>query len=710
MKFKISVDLSQNMPSRSTCKYRTIRWTRQSVFRKAVIILLLMKIHAFLYISALAPCQLLSNNQCRQRLANALLPKYSLAFERKQDDSYRRTLLKEGINHRDINQDYKKKSSDNGKNNNRNSTPAHEQLFSSTKIGTQRDVGTGLQSSHDNLPLPLSTNTNVAPMKVMVFIDGTWLYYSIYERELGRDVIAQKLGKYWKADMTPDWSRLPMIACQALLQDPKSKWSAIMPVGIDNSNNADSIPVSKMTSDRPIEVARVSVYSSMHRDTPKDSFRYKMFADMIKAGFDVNMMETVGKGEKCVDIQLAVDMLYYATVPDAYDVALLLTGDRDFLPAVIRCRQKGRRIGLVSMRTGSLAFESTPNLKDYDTIWMEDYLSQWIRKKTPEELSGSNTHGRKKSFSTAANARHQLSQISSYTLNKVITNFIDKSGEPRVSSRDIGRHLKGLTICGKPMLDEIKAVYGGLYQFLILSEIYLVVSDSRRVIKAFWVALCDDKKKYEKLGSQEVMLSSEEKKFLSSYEQWVPIDKNKEYDFTMNEPDQSSQLLSSISGTFENYGKLEDDVSSIDYDALTIPELKDICRKKGLKISAKKKQELVERIEGHVKTKNLELKNNLAELTPERYLKSLVLEYLHASGGQASSRDIGRYLAANKTSRVRRQREGSSNRPTSALTELKEIYGSLKTFVKNLPNFYIISAHGHEFNVCINKDGKNEQS
>jgi len=667
-----------------------------------MIISLLQTVYAFLFISALVPCQLVSRSLCRQHFVKAFLPKHHQTFGRIQDDSHKRTVLKEGINHSNVKRNYNKSSSNNSKNSNRNSIPAHEQLLSTKKISTQRDDGAGLSTSYDTSPLPLPTTANVAPLKVMVFIDGTWLYYSIYEREFDRDVIAQKLGKYWKTELTPDWSRLPTIACQALLQDPKSKWSAIMPVGVDDSNNIDAMTASKMASARPIEVARVSVYSSMHRDTPKDSFRYKMFAEMIKAGFDVNMMETVGKGEKCVDIQLAVDMLYYATVPDAYDVALLLTGDRDFLPAVIRCRQKGRRIGLVSMRTGSLAFEVTPNLKDYDTIWMEDYLSQWIRKKTPEELSTSTALGRKKSFSTATNTRQQSSQVSPYTLNKVITNFIDKSGEPRVSSRDIGRHLKALTVCGRPMLDEIKAVYGGLYQFLIVSEIYLVIADSRRAVKAFWVALHGDKKKIETELAQEGTLSEDEKKFLTTYEQWVPVDKNKEYDFTMNEPDLCSEESSAVS--------VEVVSSSVDYNALTIPELKDICREKDLKISAKKKLELVERIQAHMKSDNLQLKSTVVELSPERYLKSLVLEYLHASGGQASSRDVGRYLAANKTSYKRRLRDESTDRRISALTELKEIYGSLNTFVKKLPNFCIVSAHGHEFNICIDKNARDKRN
>jgi hypothetical protein len=49
-----------------------------------------------------------------------------------------------------------------------------------------------------------------------------------------------------------------------------------------------------------------------------------MFEEMKRNNYDVFMMETVGPGEKCVDIQLAVEMLHYATVANAYDVAILL--------------------------------------------------------------------------------------------------------------------------------------------------------------------------------------------------------------------------------------------------------------------------------------------------------------------------------------------------------------------------------------------------
>ena len=644
-----------NMASRSTWKCRRNRRIRQPVFRNAVMILsLLQTIHAFLFTRPLAPCQRFSNG------------KHPLVRERIRNDSGTQTLLKEGIgNYNNIDHSYNKI----GNNDPNGPIPAHEKIFSVKKMKSRTGDGTG--TPFDASPLSVPNAANVAPLKVMLFIDGTWLYYSMYKRDFKQDIITQKLGSNWMYDATPDWSSLPAVACQALLRDPKAKWSSIG--SIDDA-----------ASSRPIEVSRVSVYSSMHPDTPTDSFRYKMFEDMVKAGFDVNMMETRGKGEKGVDIQLAVDMLYYATVPDAYDVALLLTGDRDFLPAVIRCRQKGRRVGLVSMRTGSMSFEETPNLKDYDTIWLEDYLPQWI-KKNPEA-----TEKRKEKpiIKPKERPRKQSPQISSYTLNKVITNFISKSGETLVSSRDMGRHLKALSVSGRPLLDDIKAVYGGLYQFLILSKIYLVLPDSRRAEKGFWVARFSDK--IEENGQEKLMLNPKEESFLETYEQWMPVDKNTDYYFTTQRPDPASQQST-------NQQNLEDNSSSVDYNVLTIQKLKEICREKGLKVSASKKIELVERIEEHLKSENMQEENTSDEKGPVEYLKSLVLEYLHASGGRASSRDVGRYLAANK---------GSTGRNTSALAELKETYGNLNVFIKQVPCFFVVPGPdgGHEFNVCLDKD------
>lgn len=65
------------------------------------------------------------------------------------------------------------------------------------------------------------------------------------------------------------------------------------------------------------------------------------------------------------------------------------------------------------------------------------------------------------------------------------------------------------------------------------------------------------------------------------------------------------------------------------------------------------------------------------------HLKALIKEYLTASGGAAGSRDIGRYLAANGDSR-------KDNQQFSALTELKESYGSLLTFLHSREDTFTV--------------------
>ena len=84
----------------------------------------------------------------------------------------------------------------------------------------------------------------------------------------------------------------------------------------------DSLPTH---APRPIEIVRVSVFTSYKKSTDPNSFRVKMYKEMADANYDIHMLESVGNGpEKCVDISLAVEMLHYATVTNAYDVAILL--------------------------------------------------------------------------------------------------------------------------------------------------------------------------------------------------------------------------------------------------------------------------------------------------------------------------------------------------------------------------------------------------
>ena len=83
-------------------------------------------------------------------------------------------------------------------------------------------------------------------------------------------------------------------------------------------------------------------------------------------------------------------MMHYATVPNSYDVALLLSGDKDYMPAMMRCRQKGRRVGLVSMRRGcNKALVESPSITDYDVIWLDDHVREFVKPKSKSCLSSS---------------------------------------------------------------------------------------------------------------------------------------------------------------------------------------------------------------------------------------------------------------------------------------------------------------------------------
>jgi hypothetical protein len=546
----------------------------------------------------------------------------------------------------------------------RGSSAAQEQVDVS-----QRQPPNSQSASNDFVSSP-------PPLKVMLFIDGTWLYYSLHEREDEWCPIQQRYGKGWQFKSNFDWSRLPRVICQALLdQEKHGGWSAAV-------GGAESTETNGHAATRPIETVRVSVFTSYKADTPKTSFRYKMFQDMLSAKYDVHMMETVGRGEKCVDIQLAVDMLHYATVPNAYDVALLLSGDKDFVPAMVRCREKGRRVGLVSMRRGcNRALFETPNIKDYDVIWLEDHLDELIQPR-----------------SDIAMRKRNMSQ---FTLMKIVNDFIRGSGMARVSSRDIGKHIKLLMIGDRCALEEVKQTYGGLYQFLIVSDIYAVEKVGK--VKAFWVALREnvDSKMIEE--GKKTQFTADEDKFFDKYSLEFLEDKENAYKHTLRESTASeAQIDLSMIAKHVNTITVPDELA-LDYSTYTVVQLKEVCRERNLAVSGKK-ADLIERIADDANEDGAHQPSSATDLVePTDGLEALLLEYLHVKGGQASSRDVGRYLQANKAGATRLQDQTCR---VSALTELKELYGSINKFVLQSTHFSVKkleSDDAYEFLICLKR-------
>lgn len=511
----------------------------------------------------------------------------------------------------------------------------------------------------------------------MLFIDGTWLYYSIYERPARDCPLIQRYGRGWQLRYSIDWTQLPGILCRQL------QGAAIV-----------------TSQQRSVEIVRASVYTSYKADTLPSTYRYKLFEDLKAANYDVHMMETVGRSEKCVDIQLAVEMLHYATTDGSgsYDVALLLTGDKDFMPAMIRTRQKGKAVGLVSMKRGcNRALIDTQGLKDLDVLWLEDYMDQLV---VPKQVGKST----------------EAAKVSLFTLYKVVHDFIRASGYPRVASRDIGRYLKYLSISGITLLDEIKLHYVGLHSFLTTSGHFVIETDrfqEDKTDRSFWVSLVPDAEQQLMVEAKKSSFTGAEKLFFQKYSpNPLRVDKGRFYSRTQlrqsptnRAVDVSASLNSaSVNGDSDDGDDVDDDLNFLthDFTQMTVVELKEVCREHGLPVSGVKAA-LIERIEKHVEEKvaasrlksatkkksdpvfqaasmSDSFKPPLVDAGRASYLEGLVVEYLHAKGGEASSRDLGRYLAANKSS------TGTSHQ--SALRELKTAYGGLRVFLAVIPNVF----------------------
>lgn len=144
----------------------------------------------------------------------------------------------------------------------------------------------------------------------------------------------------------------------------------------------------------------------------------------------------------------------------------------------------------------------------------------------------------------------------------------------------------------------------------------------------------------------------------------------------------------------------EPSMTVVDYSILKVTELKQICRERSLQVTGRK-AELIKRIEA-ADLQQQEEKQQQQEATqqPEdpqsAFLAGLITEFIHASGGTASSRDAGRYLNSNRSFHA------NEGRRVSALADLKSQYGSLAGFIRQHPQIFTRSdTGGAEFHISL---------
>jgi|YelNatPaOPRAMG01_1025707.scaffolds.fasta_scaffold35752_2 cold shock CspA family protein len=202
--------------------------------------------------------------------------------------------------------------------------------------------------------------------KAMLFIDGTWLYSNT----------SRLAESYGKEDYQMDFGKLP----HALAAEV-SKQMGNVEVDVVRTFLFGSYASNYDIRDEEAVQRRLDFFSML-----KEEYHYEVEIFPInfrgrrlrKADRDPN--DTFEPKEKCVDIALAASMMYYAAIPGAYDIAIALIGDQDFIPVLQLVRRLGKRLAICSIK-GSCAPELSDirdeaRVKDFDTIWLNDLLGQ----------------------------------------------------------------------------------------------------------------------------------------------------------------------------------------------------------------------------------------------------------------------------------------------------------------------------------------------
>lgn len=190
--------------------------------------------------------------------------------------------------------------------------------------------------------------------KAMVFIDGAWLYHC-------RSILFQKSGS--DSGFEIDYARLPRILCDDVANAMDEDVSIVRTLyfgtipGVRSGFNASK---------------QVSFYDFLEKN----------------CGYETEIHEIDPSGDSHADdlwikMSLASSLLFYAGQHDAFDIAVILTDDPAYTPAIRRARLFGKRIQVVGIHTpeggmpprgASLFYKNRVN--DYNPVFLDDHLDE----------------------------------------------------------------------------------------------------------------------------------------------------------------------------------------------------------------------------------------------------------------------------------------------------------------------------------------------
>ncbi len=200
----------------------------------------------------------------------------------------------------------------------------------------------------------------------MTFIDGTWLYLST--PKLSED--------YGVREFHIDYGKLPRILGQKITER-----LGISELDIVRTHLFGSNAVNYDWRDEEIVQARSDFFDMLKEEHHYEVEIYSVnFRKRRIRRSDRDPADDFEPREKCVDIALATSMLFHATVSNAYDVALAIIGDRDYIPLLQCVRRLGKRVVIASIRQNCAQELSDPldraRIKDADIVWLNDLIAE----------------------------------------------------------------------------------------------------------------------------------------------------------------------------------------------------------------------------------------------------------------------------------------------------------------------------------------------
>jgi len=273
--------------------------------------------------------------------------------------------------------------------------------------------------------------------KVMLFIDGTWLYAN-----------TDKLSEaYGTPNYRVDFGKLPHVLAQQVANS-----LGVAEVDIVRTYLFGSYPANYDVADEQAVEARLGFFKMLREEY---HYEVEMFPVNFKGRrlrrLDRDPSDSFEPKEKCVDVALATTMLYLATVPYAYDIGIAVVGDGDFTPMLRSVRRLGKRVAIASIK-GSCAPEfadprDEARVKDFDIIWLNDFLQELelkferhqIRCQSPihkgDRLVWTTFHPRKGEKFFCDDCRAEYARQKALAQREVVSNEIDPdtSGAEEVS-------------------------------------------------------------------------------------------------------------------------------------------------------------------------------------------------------------------------------------------------------------------------------------